>query len=119
MRHRAVRTGCALLVLSAALPVAAAELTECVKFAVQADGAASLTNLCTDRVNLTYCIDNPSSPRTCSNTPLGVTTRAGAINRAILHGRRRRISAGPPAPIRRRRSAETGARQPFLCPRPA
>ena len=80
MRLRAVRTGCALLVLSVGLPVAAEELTDCVKFAVQADGAASLTNLCSERVNMTYCIDNPSSPRICSNTPLGVTTLApGAV----------------------------------------
>jgi hypothetical protein len=52
----------------------AADLSKCMKFAVAADGAASLTNACGDRLNMLYCVDNANSARRCSAPPFRVTT---------------------------------------------
>ena len=80
MRFRAVRAACGPFFLCVGVSASAAELTECVRFAVQADGAASLTNVCSDHLNVTYCIDNPNSARICTNVPLGVTALSpGAV----------------------------------------
>jgi hypothetical protein len=69
-----LRIASSMFVLCVGLPAAALELSDCVKFAVGPDSTASLTNICSDRLNLLYCIDNPNSPRLCSKAPLGVTT---------------------------------------------
>jgi hypothetical protein len=50
------------------------DLEECVKLAVKPSGEASLTNGCSDRLNLIYCIENPGSAKGCSKMPLGITT---------------------------------------------
>lgn len=118
MRIRAVRSVCCLFVLCAGWPAAAAELTDCVKFAVQADGAASLTNQCSDRLNVTYCVDNPNSPRVCSQVPLGVTMlAAGAVELIPSYtadgaGRVHwAVCTYPEAPI----NWKPGPDSPFLC----
>jgi hypothetical protein len=64
---------CLALVCSAT-PGGAAEVKHCVKLTVTTDGSASLANACSDRLNLSYCVDNPSSTKSCAKTPLGVTT---------------------------------------------
>ena len=44
----------------------AAEPRDCVKFALRADGTASFTNICSDTMNVMYCVDAPASPRSCA-----------------------------------------------------
>jgi hypothetical protein len=74
MRMSIVRTACGLALLSIGWPGNAADVSKCIAFAVNPDGAASLTNGCSDRLNMLYCIDNPDSARRCSATPFRVTT---------------------------------------------
>jgi len=74
MRMRNWAVMCALL-LSGAQPCSqAAELKECVKLVVAANGDVALINACSDRLNIIYCVDNAKSPRSCSEASLGVTT---------------------------------------------
>ena len=61
------------------LPATAAEKSDCLKFAVAPDGAASLTNVCDDYLKVTYCVDNPNSARTCSQTPAVVDLAPDAV----------------------------------------
>jgi hypothetical protein len=67
---------CGLFALLLCLSATAAEMSDCVKLAVAADGAASLTNACGEHLNVTYCVDNPSSAKPCSQTPLSITALA-------------------------------------------
>jgi hypothetical protein len=76
MRPRAIPGACSLFVLLLCMSANAAEMSDCLKLAVAPDGAASLTNVCSDHLNVTYCVDNPNSAKTCSQTPLGVTPLA-------------------------------------------
>jgi hypothetical protein len=67
-----------------ALAVSAAEdLNGCVAFAVRPDGAGMLTNRCGSRLNVTYCIDNPASARSCTKPPLAVATLAREASERI------------------------------------
>jgi len=52
----------------------AAELKDCVKLLIAANGEATLTNVCSDRLNLIYCVDDANSPRGCAKASLDVTT---------------------------------------------
>jgi hypothetical protein len=74
MRTPVLRAACCLALVCVAAPGTAAELKDCVKLTVKADGAASLANACGDRLNLIYCVDNPDSAKSCAKAPLGVTT---------------------------------------------
>lgn len=65
---------CALLYPGVQSCVHAAELKECVRLLVRANGDATLSNACSDRLNIIYCVDNAKSPRACSTASLGVTT---------------------------------------------
>jgi len=65
---------CALLYAQTQTCGDAAELKDCVKLSVAADGQATLSNACSDRLNLIYCVDNAKSPRSCAMASLGVTT---------------------------------------------
>lgn len=71
MRLRAIPQTCSLFGLLLSLSATAAEMSDCLKLAVAPDGAASLTNVCSDHLKVTYCIDHPNSAKTCSQTPLG------------------------------------------------
>lgn len=73
MRLRAMPRAWGLCGLLLSLPATAAEMSDCVKLAVAPEGAASLTNVCSEHLNVTYCVDNPNSAKTCSQTPLSVT----------------------------------------------
>lgn len=73
MRKRAGFWLCGLLA-AAGVPAAAADLSECVKLAIKAGGEASITNGCTSRMNIMYCVDNPNSAKACSHTPITITT---------------------------------------------
>jgi hypothetical protein len=48
-----------------AATTSAAELKDCIKL-VQKGDSATLTNICSDMINMIYCVDNSASPRTCS-----------------------------------------------------
>jgi hypothetical protein len=88
MRVPALRAVCCLALLCIGIPGTAAELKDCIKLTVKPDGAASLTNACSDRLNLMYCIDNPNSTKSCANTPLGVTTlMPGAADAIPAYGK--------------------------------
>ncbi len=52
----------------------AAELKDCVQTASAADGSASLSNVCSIRLNVTYCIDSATSAVSCSKQPYTVLT---------------------------------------------
>jgi len=52
----------------------AADLSGCVKLAIKPGGEASITNACTSRMNIMYCVDNPNSAKACSQTPISITT---------------------------------------------
>jgi hypothetical protein len=65
---------CALLLAGMLARSQAAELRHCVKVLVAANGEATLTNVCSDRLNLIYCVDDAKSPRSCAKAALDVTT---------------------------------------------
>jgi hypothetical protein len=52
----------------------AAELKDCVKLVVSSNGDAALINACSERLNVTYCVDNPKSAKACSRESIGITT---------------------------------------------
>lgn len=52
--------------------VQAAELKDCVRFARLPNGGASLSNNCSVRLNVSYCIDNPASTAACAKIPRAV-----------------------------------------------
>lgn len=68
----------------------AAELKDCVKLVVGSNGDATLINVCSEGLNVTYCVDNPRSGKNCSREPLGITTlwpgSADLIPSYIDHG---------------------------------
>lgn len=74
MRIRVLGTGYGMLLMAACLTALAADLSECVKLAVKPSGEASLTNGCTGRLNIMYCVDNPNSAKACSGPPISITT---------------------------------------------
>jgi len=74
MRIRMVCTVWWVLLTAAGSGASAADLTECVKLAVKPTGEASLTNGCTGRMNIMYCVDNPNSAKACSKQPISITT---------------------------------------------
>lgn len=65
---------CCLFLLGVQLSGNAAELKDCVKLMVGSNGDATLSNVCSERLNVTYCVDNPESEKNCSREPLGVIT---------------------------------------------
>ena len=74
MRMSVWRAVCAVSLAGIYVAAGAAELSECVTFAVKPNGDASLTNSCGNVLNVTYCVDNAQSARACSGAQLGVTT---------------------------------------------
>src|SRR4051794_40236103 len=62
----------------------AAELKDCVKLLIAANGEATLTNVCSDRLNLIYCVDDADSPRGCAKASLDVTTLFPGSKQLIL-----------------------------------
>lgn len=78
-----LRMSCRIAAMTmAASGVVAAELNDCVQFSAGADGAAQLTNVCSDRLNMMYCVDNDASPRACARH-LGdvITLNPGSVER--------------------------------------
>jgi hypothetical protein len=65
---------CCLCAIGLGLTGHAAELKECVKLAVQRSGVASLTNGCSQRLNVTHCVDHSDGAKSGSQPPLGVVT---------------------------------------------
>jgi hypothetical protein len=63
-----------VLLLGPSASSTATELSECVTLSVNPSGDAVLTNGCGSVLNITYCVDNARSDKSCSNTALGVTT---------------------------------------------
>jgi hypothetical protein len=53
--------------------VFAAQLDDCVKFSAATDHA-QLTNVCGDRLNMMYCVDNAASARACGEGSTDVVT---------------------------------------------
>ena len=51
-----------------------AEPRECIQFSINAADGAKFTNVCSEMINVMYCVDNPQSPKTCSADRLGITT---------------------------------------------
>lgn len=51
-----------------------ADVSGCLQFTTKADGSASISNVCSDRVNFSYCIDSPSSSRPCTAQITDVVT---------------------------------------------
>ncbi len=118
--HRAAALAAYCLVLSCtALPARGADLRECIKLTVQADGSATLTNGCSDRLNFSYCIDNPNSAKACRRAAAAaiVTLSPGASDRipsyvadgaGALHAA---VCVYPEAPV----GWEPGAGATFTC----
>jgi len=52
----------------------AADLRDCVKLLVAANGEATLTNVCSDRLNIIYCVDDATSTRSCAKASLDIIT---------------------------------------------
>src|SRR5262249_16816610 len=81
---------CCLVLLAVHLSSNAAQLKDCLNLVVSPSGDASLINTCTERLNVTYCIDNPKSAKDCSREPLGITTLgpggADPIHSYVDHG---------------------------------
>ena len=75
--------GAALALLFCTVAAGARELKECVQFTVNPGGEASLTNVCADRLNLMYCLDNPRSGRACSAGRRDITTLAPSARETI------------------------------------
>ena len=48
---------CYLVLLGVQLSGNAAELKDCVKLVVSSNGDATLVNACSERLNVTYCVD--------------------------------------------------------------
>jgi hypothetical protein len=67
--------GSAVLLLCA-LNAPARELKECVEVSVGSSGEATLRNVCTNMLNVMYCIDSARTARACSNPRRDVTTLA-------------------------------------------
>jgi len=74
MRIRIEGVLCIVLLLGPSASSTATELSECVTLSVNPSGDAVLTNGCGSVLNITYCVDNARSDKSCSNTALGVTT---------------------------------------------
>jgi hypothetical protein len=53
---------------------AALEPRECLKFEVAANGDATFTNICSDVINMQYCVDNPASSKSCARASIPVVT---------------------------------------------
>jgi hypothetical protein len=46
---------------------------DCIKLAAQPDGEASFVNVCIERINVSFCVDNVDSAVPCSSNAIGVT----------------------------------------------
>ncbi len=61
--------------LLAASPLATAlEPRECLKFEVAANGDAAFTNICSDVLNMQYCVDSAASAKSCARASIPVVT---------------------------------------------
>jgi hypothetical protein len=82
MTSRYALAACCLLLTCTALPTHGADLRECIRLEVQADGSATLTNRCSSRLNFIYCIDSANSVKACTSAaPTIVTLSPGASDR--------------------------------------
>ena len=98
--------------------VFAATPDECVQLEISESTGATFTNICNERMNVMYCVDSPTNPKTCSAEHLGITTLvplsfeivpnyAGEGKGPIYSA----ICAYPTAPI----GWKPGANNPFSC----
>ena len=55
-------------------PAHPAELKDCLRLKTEVSGGVVLSNVCTERLNIIYCVDNARSARSCARESLGVTT---------------------------------------------
>ena len=96
----------------------AAEPDECVQLEISESAGAKFTNVCNEMMNIMYCVDSPSNPKTCSAERLGITTLvplsfeivpgyAGEGRGAIYAA----ICAYPTAPV----GWKPGPDNPFTC----
>jgi hypothetical protein len=95
-----------------------AEPDECVQLEINDPAGARFTNICNEMMNVMYCVDSPTSPKTCSAERLGITTLvplsfeivpdyAGEGKGAIYSA----ICAYPTAPV----GWKPGPDNPFTC----
>jgi hypothetical protein len=120
MRLRAAHAfaACCLSLTAAALPARGADLQECIKLEVQANGSATLTNVCGSRLNFIYCIDNLDSDKACTSATLAIVTLSpGASDRIpsyVADGAgvlRSAVGVYPEAPV----GWKPGAGSAFAC----
>lgn len=52
----------------------ALEPKECLKFEVIANGDAMFTNICSDVLNMQYCVDSAASTKSCARASIPVVT---------------------------------------------
>jgi hypothetical protein len=61
------------VVVLAVSPIAAAlEPRQCLKLEVAAGGDATVTNICSDVLNIQYCVDSAASTKSCSRASVPV-----------------------------------------------
>ena len=61
-----------VLVLTISPIAAALEPKECLKLEVAAGGDATVTNICSDVLNIQYCVDNADSAKSCARASFPV-----------------------------------------------
>ena len=95
-----------------------AEPSECIRLEISESAGAKFTNICNEMMNIMYCVDSPTNPKTCSAEQPGITTLVplsfeivpdyvGAGIGAIYSA----ICAYPTAPI----GWKPGPDNPFTC----
>lgn len=75
-RYSSLRWWCVFCCLSS-LGVAAAyagSVRDCLKVEAKSSGSAVLTNVCSQRLNVMYCVQSARAQRSCTNKPADVTT---------------------------------------------
>ena len=66
---------------------------QCVKIKVSANGDAQVANLCSERINVSYCGDNFNSTKPCSSKSISVTAiEPGSADTTVDYAN---IGAGP------------------------
>ena len=52
----------------------AASPRECIELSVGGEAGARFTNICNEKINIMYCVNNPESPKSCFVERLSITT---------------------------------------------
>jgi len=60
-----------------------ADVSGCLQFTAKPDGSAAISNVCSERVNFSYCIDSPSSSRPCMAQIADVVTLGPGENESL------------------------------------